>query len=109
MRSFDEKMYMYDTCHKHISRNELPYQAVFNKINLDPIPDELKNLKKLEKIFISKRIIFKKIAIINGKGEFSKTMDSICNTTIEGANICNILSRPADSNGTGCSKIKTRS
>ena len=109
MRSFDEKNYIYDTCHKHSSRNELPFQTVFNKISLNPIPDELKDFEKLEKILISKRIIFKKIAIMNGKGEFSKTVNSICNTIIEAANICNILSRPADLNGTGSCKIKTRS
>ena len=42
-------------------------QEVFNKISLDRIPDELKDLKKLKKIF-SKRI-FKKIAIMHGKEE----------------------------------------
>ena len=38
----------------------MPCQAVFNKISLDPIQDELKHLKKIEKILIFKRIIFKK-------------------------------------------------
>ena len=38
----------------------MPCQTVFNKTSLDPIPDELKDLKKLEKDLISKRIIFKK-------------------------------------------------
>ena len=57
VRSFDEKIYISDTCHKHLSRHEMPYQAVFNKMSLDPIPDNLKYLKKLEEILISKRII----------------------------------------------------
>ena len=35
----------------------MPYQAVFNKMSLDPIPDELKDLKKLQKTLIFKRII----------------------------------------------------
>ena len=77
MRSFNEKNYICHTCHKHISRNEMPCQAVFNKMILDPILDELKDLKKLEKILISKRMIFKKIAIINGKGEFAKIKRNI--------------------------------
>ena len=34
-----------------------------------------------------------------GKGEFAKMKGSICNIPIEIANICNILPRPADSNG----------
>ena len=36
----------------------MPCQAVFNKMSLDPIPDELKDSKKLEKKFTSKGAIF---------------------------------------------------
>ena len=84
----------------------MPCQAVFDKTSLDPISDELKYLKKLEKDLISKRIIFKKIAIMHGKGEFAKIRGSICNIPIETANICNILPRPADSNGLIVVKLK---
>ena len=84
----------------------MPCQAVFDKTSLDPIPDELKYLKKLEKDLISKRIILKKIAIMHGKGEFAKIKGSICNIPIETANICNILPRPADSNGLIVVKLK---
>ena len=83
VRSFNEKTYTCDTCHKHLSRNEMPCQAVCNKMSSDPIPDELKDLKKLEKNLISKRITFKKIAIMNGKGEFAKIKSSICNIPIK--------------------------
>ena len=41
VRSFDSKTYICDTCHLHVSRNEMSCQAVFNKISLDPIPDGL--------------------------------------------------------------------
>ena len=77
----------------------MPCQAVFNKMSLDPFLDELKDLKKLEKILIFKIIIFKKVAIMHGKGEFTKIKGSICNVPTETSNICNILPRPADSNG----------
>ena len=72
MRSFDEKTNICDTYHKHLSRNEISCQVVFNKMSLNSIPDKLKDLEVLEKILISKRIISKKIAIMHGKGEFSK-------------------------------------
>ena len=36
---------------------------------------------------------------MHGKGEFAKIKGSICNIPIETAIICNILPRPADSNG----------
>ena len=47
VKSFDEKTYICDTCHKHLSRNEMPRQAVFNKMSLDPIP--VKGLEKIRK------------------------------------------------------------
>ena len=106
VKSFDGKIYICDTCHKHPSRNEILCQAVFNKMSLDSIPDELKDFKKLEKILISKRIIFKKIAIMNRKEEFAKIKGIICNIPIETANTCNILPRPADSNGLIVVKLK---
>ena len=43
--------------------------------------------------------MFKKIAIMHGKGEFSKIKGSICNFPIETADVCNILPRPAVANG----------
>ena len=55
-----------------IIKNEISCQAVCNKISLDHIPGELKDLKKL---------------IMHGKGEFSKFKGSICNILIQAANI----------------------
>ena len=64
---------------------------------LDPIPDEF---------LISKRILFKKMAIMPGKGGFFKIKRSICNIPIEAGNICNILPRPAVSNRLIAVKLK---
>ena len=93
-------------CYKHLHKNEIPCQAVCNKMALDPVPDELRHLRKLENVLISKRLLFKKIAIMHGKGEFSKIKGSICNIPVEAANICNILPRPAVSNGLIVVKLK---
>ena len=57
MGAFDEKTYICDTCYRKLSRNEMPCQAVFIKMTLDFIADELKDLKKQKKILISKKII----------------------------------------------------
>ena len=43
---------------------------------------------------------------MHGKGEFSKIKGSICNAPIETANVCNILPRPAVSNGLIFVKLK---
>ena len=50
--------------------------------------------------------MFKKIAIMHGKGKLSKIKESVCNIPIETANICNILPRPAVSNGLVVVKLK---
>ena len=52
-------------------------------MSLDSIPDELKDFKKLQNILISRRIVFKKIAIMHGKAEFAKIKDSIYHIPIE--------------------------
>ena len=53
--------------------------SIFLKLNytLELMPDELKDLKRLEKVLIFTEILFKKIAIMHGKGEFSKIKGSI--------------------------------
>ena len=59
MKSFDEKLRIFERCHhKHLYKNEIPCQAVYNKMPLDPIPDELRDLEELEKVSITKRILF---------------------------------------------------
>ena len=73
---------------------------------VDPIPNELKDFKKFEKVLISKRILFNKTAIMHEIGQFSKTNGSICNVPIETANVCNILPRLAVSNELILVKLK---
>ena len=106
VKSFDEKLNMCETCQGHFYKNEIPCQAFRNKMALDPIQGELKDFKKLEEDLISRGVLFKNIVIIHGKGEFSKIKESICNINIEAANICNILPRPAVSNGLIAIKLK---
>ena len=43
---------------------------------------------------------------MHGKSKFSKIKGSICNIPIEAANTCNILPRPAVSNGLIIAKLK---
>ena len=62
-------MYICETCYKHLYKNEIPCQAVCNKMALYSITDKLKNLKKIEKVAISKIILFKKVEIMHWKTE----------------------------------------
>ena len=82
VKSFDEKIHISSTYHKHLSRNEMPLSNSFNEIGLDPIPDELEE--------------YLKIAIKHGQGESAKTKGIIYNIPTEAVNICNILLRATD-------------
>ena len=55
MKSFDVKLFVGKTCHKHLYKNEITCQTFRNKMALDPMPNELNDLRKQEKISISKR------------------------------------------------------
>ena len=69
-------------------------------------PQKLSYLKRLERILVSRGILFKKLLIMHGKGEFAKIKGSICNVPIETSNICKMLPRPADSNKLILVKLK---
>ena len=55
---------------------------------------------------ISRRILFKKVATMHGKGEFSKMKGNIVNVLIETENVCNILPRSVNNNGLIIVKLK---
>ena len=104
--SFDGNLYICNTCNLKLNKKKIPCQAVYNKLELQEIPDVLKSLKKLERILVSQRILFKKIVIMHGKGEFSKIKGSICNIPVEAGGVCKVLPRAADSNGLIIVKLK---
>ena len=43
-----------------------------NKLKVKVAPKVLEDLRRLGKVFTSRRILFKKIAIMRGQGDFSK-------------------------------------
>ena len=57
---------------------------------LDPVPDQLRHLKKLEKFLISK-----KIAIMDGEKEFSKIKGIICDIPEDAANVIFYQGQPS--------------
>ena len=60
-----DKMYICLTCHGHLKRqNELP-QAVWNKLDVASPPEILSNLDRLERVLISRRILFRKVSIMS--------------------------------------------
>ena len=94
------------TCHKSISKGKRPYQAVCNKLEVEDAPKALQDLRRLEKVLVSRRIFFKKTVIMHDKGEFSKLKRNICIASEEAENVCNILPRPVNNNGLIIVKLK---
>ena len=99
-------MYVCLTCHKSVSKGKIPCQAVCNKLEVEAAPKVLQDLRRLEKVLISRRILFKKVAIIHGKGELSKIKGNICNVPTETESVSNVLPRPINNNGLIIVKLK---
>ena len=91
---------------KVFRKKKIPCQAVCNKLEVEAAPKVLQDLRRLEKGLISRRILFKKVAIMHGKGEFSKIKGNICNVPIETQSVCNVLPKPVNNNGLIIVKLK---
>ena len=75
----NEKLYISETSHKLLYKNEIQCQAIYNKMTLDPMQHVLNNPKKLGEVLISIKTLFKKQAIVHEKDQFSKIKPIICN------------------------------
>ena len=91
-------MYICSTCYGHLKKQSEPPQAVWNKLGIVSPPEILSNLNRLERVSISRGILFKKFTVMP-KGRFPKLKGSICNIPVESNDITNALPRSADSNG----------
>ena len=87
--SFDDKEYVCKTCHKKLLKNKVPCQAVANDLQIINLPERFSDIRKLEKIIIAKRILFKRITIMS-KGQAPKMKGAICNVPIRADEICNM-------------------
>ena len=83
---------------------KIPYQAVFNKLEISGVHQELKTLNKLEIALISQRLLFKKITIMS-KRQMPKIRGVICNIAVDVGDICNSLPRNSQSSGIVLAKL----
>ena len=86
------------TCGKKLKKNCIPCQAVYNQLELCELPKKFRDIRRLEKVLVARRLLFKKISIMP-KGQSPKLKGAFHNVPIDVADICNTLPRPADSNG----------
>ena len=59
------------TCHKTLKQSKQPVQCKLNNLSLDPVPEELMDLKPLEQRLISQRIVFMKLVALPKGGQKS--------------------------------------
>ena len=98
VRSFDGKEYICNTCNKKLVKNNIPCQAVANDLQIIDLPERFSDIRKLERVIIAKRLLFKRITIMS-KGQAPKMKGAICNVPIKADDICNVLPRGMDNNG----------
>ena len=65
-----------------LKKKRIPGQVVINKLEISASPDVLIGISRLERVLISKIILFKKVTI-TPKGNFPKLKGSICNVPID--------------------------
>ena len=80
---------------------------MINKLYISASLDVLIGLNRLEKVLISKIILFKRVAIMS-KDNFPKLKGSICNVPIDTVDISDVLPREADSNDLVGIKLKCK-
>ena len=92
-------------CMTWANKNCIPCQAVYNKLELCEIPEEFRDFRRLEKVLVARKLFFKQIRIMP-KCQSPKLKGASCNVPLDVVDICNILPRPADSNGIVITKLK---
>ncbi|KAI8484274.1 hypothetical protein Bbelb_380590 [Branchiostoma belcheri] len=81
-----------NTCHFNMCRGEMPAQAKANGLQLADIPEELQNLRPLERRLISQRIPFMKLVGLP-KGQQRAIHGPAINVPAKLENVCSLLPR----------------
>ena len=71
------------------------------------LPKEFTDIRRLERVLVAKRLLFKKINIMP-KGQSPKLKGALCNIPIDVVDVCNTLPRLADRNGVIIVKLKRK-
>ena len=103
--SYNGRLYVCRTCHNKVKKNNVLCQAISNKLAVELLLNEFRDLRRLERVLFAKRILFKKVTVMS-KGQLPKVKGSIPISEID--NNCDSLPRSADSNGVIIVKLKKK-
>ena len=73
--SYNGQLYICKTCEESLRKNNIPCQASCNKLQAVFLPEELKNIRRLERILVSRRIFFTKTVSSTQKRFLSNSMN----------------------------------
>ena len=59
--SYDGYFYICKTCSREIKKGHTPCEPVRDRLEIYELPEDLKNIRRLEKVLIALRILFKKL------------------------------------------------
>ena len=90
--SIDGSIYICHTCHGTLKLGRIPAQSKANRMALDEIPDELKDLNTLELHIICKRILFMKLVKLP-RGKQKGIRGAAVNVPADLGPACNLLPR----------------
>ena len=108
VHSHDGELNICLTCDKKIKENDIPYQAVANKLGIEKFPIYFQTIRRLERVLVSRKILFKNISVVP-KDQSPSSKGSICNIPISEIYInCMTLPRPVGSNGIIVVKLKCK-
>ena len=108
VKSYDDLLYICKTCNKSLKKKFIPCQAISNILDINFSPKEFESIHKLERMLVSRRILFKKLVTMP-KGKLPNTKVSLCNNPVNDVyDNCRSLPRPADSTGLLIVKLKRK-
>ena len=105
--SFDGKSDISKTCRKKFFKKCIPCQAVCNMLEVSELPKQFRDIRRLERVLIARRVLFKKISIMP-KGQYPKLKGALCNVPIDVVDVCKTLPRLPDNNGIVIVKLKRK-
>ncbi|VDI58300.1 Hypothetical predicted protein [Mytilus galloprovincialis] len=103
--NYNGECYICNTCSWNLKRNKLPAQAVANCLQLDPIPEQLKDLSNLECTFISTRLAFMKILALP-RGKQKAIHGCVVNVPVNPEETCSVL--PHLPSSSSCITVKLK-
>ena len=106
VHSHGGELYIYLTRNQKNRKNDIPCQAVANKLGIEKLPIHFQTIHRLKRVLVFRRILFKNKSIMQ-KYQSRRLKGSICNIPISGIYInCMTIPRPVVSNGVIVVKLK---